>query len=157
MYTFWGLLPPDGILPRAKFTLRPSLALFYIGSVPAWHSSIGPQPNFVAWYKEWNYGTFTEGATYIRLGGQAITLGIGLHSSYVYVLPFLRYYHLLTKTYRGHVTLNTPHFRKSIIPAKTPRQFPLGSRMSSLTGPSQDSRRMSVSFCPRDADESQTG
>ena len=22
-----------------------------------------------AWYKEWNYGTFAEGATYIRLGG----------------------------------------------------------------------------------------
>jgi len=26
---FWGLLPPDGILPDAKFTLRPSLAFFY--------------------------------------------------------------------------------------------------------------------------------
>jgi len=25
IYTFTGLLPPDGILPRAKFTLRPSL------------------------------------------------------------------------------------------------------------------------------------
>ena len=25
---FWGLLPPDRILPSAKFTLRPSLALF---------------------------------------------------------------------------------------------------------------------------------
>jgi len=29
IYTFSGLLPPDGILPRAKFTLRPSLALSY--------------------------------------------------------------------------------------------------------------------------------
>jgi len=28
-----SLLPADGILPRAKFTLRPSLALSYIGSV----------------------------------------------------------------------------------------------------------------------------
>jgi len=29
-----------------------------------------------AWYKEWNHGTFAEGATYIRQG-----LGIGPHSS----------------------------------------------------------------------------
>jgi len=35
---FWGLLPTDGILPGAKFTLHPSLA-FYVGSVTAWHSS----------------------------------------------------------------------------------------------------------------------
>ena len=28
--------------------------------------------NFAAWYKEWNYGTFAEGATYIRLGGHHI-------------------------------------------------------------------------------------
>jgi len=43
---FWGLLPPNGILPAAKFTLRPSLALSYIGSVTARHSSSGRQPNF---------------------------------------------------------------------------------------------------------------
>ena len=36
---FWELLPPDGISPRAKFTLRPSVALSYIGSVTARHSS----------------------------------------------------------------------------------------------------------------------
>jgi len=29
VYTFWGLLPPDRILPCAKFTLRPSLAFAY--------------------------------------------------------------------------------------------------------------------------------
>jgi len=68
----WGLLPPDGILLRAKFTLRQSLALSYIGSVTARNSSSGPQPNFAAWYKEWNYGTYTEGATYIRLGGHHV-------------------------------------------------------------------------------------
>jgi len=62
-------LPPDGILPRAKFTLRQSLAFSYIGTVTAWHSSSGRQPKFAAWYKEWNYRTFTEGATYIRLDG----------------------------------------------------------------------------------------
>jgi len=53
-YTFPGTLAPDRILPDAKFTLRPSLAFFYIGSVTALHSSSGRQPNFAAWYKEWN-------------------------------------------------------------------------------------------------------
>jgi len=30
LYTFSGVLPRNGILPGAKFTLRPSLALSYI-------------------------------------------------------------------------------------------------------------------------------
>jgi len=34
---FRGLLSPDGILPGAKFTLRPSLAFSYIGSITARH------------------------------------------------------------------------------------------------------------------------
>ena len=43
-----GLLyyAPNGILPGAEFTLRPSLALSYIGSVTARHSSSGCQTNF---------------------------------------------------------------------------------------------------------------
>jgi len=51
---FRGLLPHNEILPGAKFTLCPSLALSYIGSVTAeqnrtaWHSCSGRQPNFVA-------------------------------------------------------------------------------------------------------------
>jgi len=49
-----GLLPPNGILPGAKFTLRPSLAFSYIGSVTARHSCSGREPSFAAWYKEWN-------------------------------------------------------------------------------------------------------
>jgi len=69
---FWGLLLPYGILPAAKFTLHPSLAFSYIGSITAWHSSSGHQPNFVAWYKECNYRTFAEGATCIRLGSHHI-------------------------------------------------------------------------------------
>jgi len=44
--------PGDGIFPGAKFTLRPSLAFSYIGSVTARYSSSGRQPNFAAWYKE---------------------------------------------------------------------------------------------------------
>jgi len=38
---FRRLLPPDRILPGAKFTLRPSLAFSYIGSVTARHSMRG--------------------------------------------------------------------------------------------------------------------
>ena len=44
IYIF-GLLPPNGILPGAKFTLHPSLAFSYTGSVSAQHSSSGHQPN----------------------------------------------------------------------------------------------------------------
>ena len=72
MYTFLGALAPDGILPGAKFTFRPSLAFSYIGSVTALHSSSGRQPYFAVWYKEWNYGTFAEGATYVRQGGHHV-------------------------------------------------------------------------------------
>jgi len=43
-----GLLPRYGILLGAKFTLRPSLALSYIGSVTEQHLSSGRQPNFAA-------------------------------------------------------------------------------------------------------------
>jgi len=50
LHIFSGALVPDRILPGAKFTLRPSLAFSYIGSVTALHSSSGRQPNFVAWY-----------------------------------------------------------------------------------------------------------
>ena len=45
---FWRLLPRNGILPGAKFTLRPSLALCYIGSVTARHSRSGHQTKFAA-------------------------------------------------------------------------------------------------------------
>ena len=58
LYIHFRALAPNGILPGAKFTLRPSLAFSYIGSVTARHSSSGRQPNFAALYKEWNYGTF---------------------------------------------------------------------------------------------------
>jgi len=55
--------------------------LLYIGSVTARHSSSERQSNVAAWYKEWNYGTFAEGATYIRLGGHHV--GHRPHSSYI--------------------------------------------------------------------------
>jgi len=69
---FRGLLPPNGISPHAKFTLRPSLAFSHIGSITARRSSSGRQPNFAARYKEWNYRTFAKRAIYIRLGGHHV-------------------------------------------------------------------------------------
>jgi len=46
---FRQLLPRNGIMPGAKFTLRPpSVALSYIGSVTAQHSSSVREPNFAA-------------------------------------------------------------------------------------------------------------
>ena len=72
IYTFSGALAPERILPAAKFTLRSSLVFSYIGSVTARHSSSGRQPNFAASYKEWNFRTFAEGATYIRQGGHNV-------------------------------------------------------------------------------------
>jgi len=58
IYFFWGLLPPNGILLAVIFTLRPSLAFSYVGSVTTRHWSSGREPNFAAWYKEYNGGTF---------------------------------------------------------------------------------------------------
>jgi len=68
-YIFGGSCPLREFCRGAKFTLRPSLEFSYIGSVTARHSNSGCQPNFAAWYKEWNYGTFAEGAIYIHQGG----------------------------------------------------------------------------------------
>jgi len=46
---FRRLLPRNGILPGARFILRPpSLALSYIGSFTARHWSSGREPNFAA-------------------------------------------------------------------------------------------------------------
>jgi len=50
VYTFFRLLPPNGILPGAKFTLRQTLAFSCIGSVTAWCSNSGRKPNFAVWY-----------------------------------------------------------------------------------------------------------
>ena len=45
----WGLLSPNGILPGTKFTLRPSLAFSYIGSVTIVpYENLG---NLVFWFQ----------------------------------------------------------------------------------------------------------
>jgi len=76
---FWRLLPPDGILLRVKFTLRPSLAFFYIGSLLRGSPAVGVSQTL-------RRGT-RNGITELSLtvppvfGWTAITLGIGPHSS----------------------------------------------------------------------------
>ena len=53
LYIFSGAFAPtDVILQGANLTLRPFLAFSCIGSITAWNSTSGRQPNFVAWYKE---------------------------------------------------------------------------------------------------------
>jgi len=78
IYIFRGLLLPDESLSAANFTLRPSLAFSYIGSITARHSTSGRQTNFAAWYKKWNYGTFAEAPPIFCWA--AIMSGIGPHS-----------------------------------------------------------------------------
>ena len=70
-----GLLPPNGILPRAKLALPPSLAFSYFGRVTARHSSSGRQPN-----------CGVQQRVPPILGSAAITLGIGPHSSYYIIV-----------------------------------------------------------------------
>jgi len=79
---FWGLLPSDLILPRAKFTLCPSLAFSYIGSITAWHSISGVSETL-------QRGTRNGISELLQrvpsiFGWAAIMLGIGPHSSLVH-------------------------------------------------------------------------
>jgi len=68
-YTFSGALVPP---PRCKihFASKSCILLYWQRYCTALQQ-LG-QPNFAVWYKEWNYGTFAGGATYIRLGGHRI-------------------------------------------------------------------------------------
>ena len=72
MYTFSGAFACRNFARCKLYYASKSCVLLCIGSVTAQHSSRGHQPDFAAWYKKWNYGTFTEGATYIRLGGHHV-------------------------------------------------------------------------------------
>jgi len=89
LYThFRGLLPPNGILAGAKFTLRPSLALFYIYIlVQRYCTTIEPW----AWAKLCGVVQGMELRNFYRrrtapplFGRAAITLGISPHSSFLY-------------------------------------------------------------------------
>ena len=72
IYIFVGSCPLAEFCPMQNSLYVPSPVFSYIGSITAWHSSSGHQPNFAAWYKEWNYRTFTEGSPYIWLGGRHV-------------------------------------------------------------------------------------
>ena len=65
-----GLLLPDGILTGAKFTLRPSLAFFYIGSVTVRHSSSGRQPKFAACYTSNGIAELLQRVPYLYSAGR---------------------------------------------------------------------------------------
>jgi len=52
---FLGLLQRNRILPRPKFTLHPTLAFSYTGSVTACHLSSGHRQKFVASYRVRNF------------------------------------------------------------------------------------------------------
>jgi len=58
-----------GLLPAAKSTLRPSLPFCYMAALL--HGTRAAKV-FGVVYKEWNFGTFAEGATYIRQGGHHV-------------------------------------------------------------------------------------
>jgi len=72
IYTFSGLLPPNGILPSAKFTLRPSLAFSYIHLAALLHGTPAAGVG----------QSFTDAASAPPIfSWVAIKLGIGPHSS----------------------------------------------------------------------------
>ena len=68
---FWGSCPVTEFC-QLQNSLCVQVAFSCIGSVTARRWSIGRQPKFAAWDKEWNYGTSAEGATYIRHGGHHV-------------------------------------------------------------------------------------
>jgi len=58
-YIFRGSSPLTEFCQVQNSLCLQSCVLYWIiGSVTARHLSSGRQPNLVAWYKEWNYGTF---------------------------------------------------------------------------------------------------
>jgi len=84
---FPGLLPHNGILPRAELTLCPTLAFSCTGSVTAWHSSSGHQRQFAVSYKERNYGTHCRGGHLYSAGRPSRWASVHISSfmGYVYV------------------------------------------------------------------------
>ena len=102
---FRGLLPSNGMLSGAKFTLRPSLAFFYIGNVTARHSSSGRQPN--CGVQQTSPPTF---------GRTAIALGTVPHSSLLCNKVDKRYRPMYGTTPQMYtVSQKTSHFWVALI------------------------------------------
>jgi len=70
--TFSGALnASDVILPVAIFIYVQVLRFTTLAALLHGTPAAGVSQN-AAWYTEWNYGTFAEGATYIRRGGNHV-------------------------------------------------------------------------------------
>jgi len=72
IYIFRGLLPLTEfcLVQNSLYVqvLRSPILATLLHGTPV----VGISQTLGAWYKQWNYGTFAEGATYIRLGGHHI-------------------------------------------------------------------------------------
>ena len=91
---FLGLLARDRILPGAKFTLRPSIAFSYIGSVTARQSTPAADVSHTLWHGTRNGITELSQRAPPIFGRAAITLGIGPHCSslcFVQLTPFFSF------------------------------------------------------------------
>ena len=84
IYTFLGTLAPDGISPRAKFTLHPSLA-FSPTLAALLHGT--PAAGVIQTLRRGTRNGITELSQTAppTFGWAAITLGIGPHSSFLSV------------------------------------------------------------------------
>jgi len=71
VYTFSRPLAPSRNFARCKIHFASKSCVLHCQRYCTALQQRG-QPNFPAWYKEWGYGTFAEGATYIRLGGHHV-------------------------------------------------------------------------------------
>ena len=77
IYTFFGGLLSRQNFARCKihFTSKSCVLLYWQHyCTDLKQRALAKQPNFATWYKEWNYGTFADGATYIRQGGHHISI-----------------------------------------------------------------------------------
>jgi len=72
LHIFGGSCPLTEFFPSAKFTLHTSKSCILLHWQRYCTALQQLASNFAAWYKEWNYGTLADGATYIRLGGHHI-------------------------------------------------------------------------------------
>ena len=77
MCKFLGARAPNGILPAAKFTLHPSLAFSYIGSVTARQSSSGHSLQCGT-----RIGIMERLQRVAPIFGRVAITGIGPHSSF---------------------------------------------------------------------------
>jgi len=69
IYTFSAALALWQNFARCKIHLRRPTSKSWVRQYWQRYCTALHQPNFAASYKEWNYGTFAQGATFIQQGG----------------------------------------------------------------------------------------